>query len=303
MGYRADQACAEGSGWSDQRRRESVPGCDRAGTVLYYTFVIKLARFYNLPVYLYSQGVGPLHTSFARFAVRSALKHVEGSVRDAESRDLLRDIGVRKDFPVIPDPVLEQYIRTEDEDDWISSQGIPSPVITVSLRDWNGSDHYKKSLAATLDHFSTKGYAIVFVSMHGSPDSQVAEEVSHLMEEKAWISPSFLSLRAKATIIARSELLIGMRLHSLIFAANAEVPFAALSYDPKIDAFARELDQPLLGNINDKKETWDVDKMTSTLEYLLGRADYDEYCDKIGMMTKAATRTAESALRYFRHHI
>src|SRR5690606_28403243 len=37
------------------------------------------------------------------------------------------------------------------------------------------------------------------------------------------------------------DLLIGMRLHSLIYAASQEVPLIGISYDPKIDQFLHRL--------------------------------------------------------------
>ena len=41
-------------------------------------------------------------------------------------------------------------------------------------------------------------------------------------------------------IMERSEVVCGMRLHSLIFAASANTPFVGFGLDPKIEAFCRE---------------------------------------------------------------
>jgi polysaccharide pyruvyl transferase WcaK-like protein len=41
--------------------------------------------------------------------------------------------------------------------------------------------------------------------------------------------------------VSRCHLLIGMRLHSLIYAASQQVPMLGISYDPKIDQFLNRL--------------------------------------------------------------
>lgn len=42
------------------------------------------------------------------------------------------------------------------------------------------------------------------------------------------------------SLIGNLDLLIGIRLHALIFAALMHVPFIGISYDPKIDSFCRQ---------------------------------------------------------------
>ena len=56
------------------------------------------------------------------------------------------------------------------------------------------------------------------------------------------------------SIIANFKLLVGMRLHALVFAAVMQVPFLAISYDPKVDAFVHAVDGVLAGTIASLQE-------------------------------------------------
>ena len=67
-----------------------------ARSVFYYLWVILAARIIHRPVFLYAQGIGPLHRKTTRAAVRTVLNRVQGiSVRDRDSRALLTEIGVK----------------------------------------------------------------------------------------------------------------------------------------------------------------------------------------------------------------
>ncbi|MFX3634457.1 MAG: polysaccharide pyruvyl transferase family protein, partial [Candidatus Pristimantibacillus sp.] len=48
--------------------------------------------------------------------------------------------------------------------------------------------------------------------------------------------------------VSRCDVLFGMRLHALIYAANQMVPMLGLSYDPKIDQFLNRLGLTAIGN-------------------------------------------------------
>ena len=79
-----------------------------------------------------------------------------------------------------------------------------------------------------------------------------ASKVINYMTEKSSVVFRICQPNEMLAIIANLDLLIGMRLHSLIFAAQNAVPMLGLSYDPKVAAFMKSIDQPVIdtGHIN-----------------------------------------------------
>ena len=76
-------------------------------TIPYYAGVIKLAQMAKVPVFIYSQGIGPINGALGKWLVKSVFNKCAGiTVRDEGSFELLREIGVRPPVTVVPDPVV-----------------------------------------------------------------------------------------------------------------------------------------------------------------------------------------------------
>ncbi|MBH0230715.1 polysaccharide pyruvyl transferase CsaB [Halobacillus yeomjeoni] len=211
-------------------------------SIIYYTGVMNLARFLRVPVYVFAQGMGPIHYRLGRTLVKYTLNRVSHlTVRDSDSEELLKRIGVRKRIELVPDPVLGMNVP-EEPSEWLERQDLPKPFVTISLRDWRRRETYSPKVAEAADRLIKEGYSILLVPMHGSEDYAFSRKIAHSMKGRAWIMPADSSIEEKISVIHQSEFMIGMRLHSLIFAAISGTPFIPLSYDPKIDSFSRLYD-------------------------------------------------------------
>jgi len=224
-------------------------------TIPYYAGVIQIAKWLKKPVFVYAQGMGPINHSLSNLIVRKTFNKVEQiTVRDKASQTLLTEIGVRKETKIVPDPVMGLN-GGDFHCEWLDQESLTAEsYISVSVRDWPSTIAYKEKIAHSLDQLVRQGEQIVFLPMHGEHDLKTSQEVAALMQEKSLIAPSDLSIEEKIAVIGQSQLLIGMRLHSLIFSAIYATPFIAISYDPKIDAFADIVDQPVIGHV--EKDDW-----------------------------------------------
>ncbi|WP_406944966.1 polysaccharide pyruvyl transferase CsaB [Halobacillus sp. SY10] len=225
-------------------------------SIIYYTAIMNMARFLRKPVYIYAQGMGPFRQSLLKKLVTYTLNRVSKiTVRDKDSMDLLRTIGVKKEISLVPDPVLGLE-RSEEPSSWIEENQVKSPIISISARDWTGKEKFIPKLAQAADQLTEEGYSIVFVPMHGASDYEFSKEITANMKHRAYVSPADSSIEEKMAIITASELLIGMRLHALIFSAVCETPFVPISYDPKIDSLAQIYNRPVDFHIEDENWEW-----------------------------------------------
>ncbi len=201
----------------------------------YYLLVLRLAQTLGCKTMIYAQGVGPLIRPGIRRGVRKAFQNAEFiTVRDSESRKLLQEIGVTRDIQVVADPSFLVEPDFEAADRLMSEAGVSGErLVGIALRPWPGFDQWITEAAAEiLDACSAMGLQAVFIPMQESEDAEVGKGAPILRHGG---DPAV----AKG-LIARCKLVVGMRLHSLIFAASAGVPFVPISYDPKVSAFAAE---------------------------------------------------------------
>ncbi|WP_068675342.1 polysaccharide pyruvyl transferase CsaB [Oceanobacillus sp. Castelsardo] len=240
---------------------------DKTGlkSIPYYSGIIQLAKFYKKPVFVYAQGMGPISSKLSKWIVKNTLNKVEHiTVRDLDSQRLLDELGVRKDSTIVPDPVLGLN-SSSFSCDW-QGRG-DGPIVAVSVRDWPSGVTFKGYIAEALDKLAKKGYSVVFVPMHGKHDEKASMDVANSMQETSEIFPCDCEIEEKIAIIGKADLLIGMRLHSLIFSAITYTPFIAISYDPKIDSFAEICKQPVIGHV--EKNDWDGEALFTVAESIL----------------------------------
>ena len=219
---------------------------------VYFATPAVLAMLYEKPLMLYAVGVGPLLSEHARKFTRAAADAADQvTVRDAGSKDLLESIGVAPDKILITaDPVLAFARDGGTAPSSLSpKEATAQPLLGVSLRHWaigTYPDFWEREVAAALDTFlETSGGAVLFLPFQTCAgerenDRAVIERVRSSMRSKAAVrilpdsSPDALYAAAGAC-----DVILGMRLHSLVFAFLNRRPFVALSYDPKVGEFAR----------------------------------------------------------------
>jgi polysaccharide pyruvyl transferase WcaK-like protein len=67
------------------------------------------------------------------------------------------------------------------------------------------------------------------------------------------------------SIIGNMDLLVGVRLHALIYAAVMDVPMIAVSYDPKINSFMHSLGMKAMSAVGDFKSDYFMEEFDKTL--------------------------------------
>jgi len=220
-------------------------------SILYYLGIARLAQLLKKPIIFYGQGVGPISKPLSEQLIRSVVNHVDViTVRDAKSRDDLLSYGVKEpEIQVTADPAfaIDPELFSPDAGarllkEFGIDRSIPGQKIAgIAIRNWSTKNNFHQVLAQNADALVRQGWKVVFIPMQYPGDVGASQRVLSYMKERAVLLNRQFSFRDIANIIANTDLIIGMRLHSLILAAHSEVPFVSLSYDPKIDRFVQRV--------------------------------------------------------------
>lgn len=224
------------------------------GTIGYYAGFALLAGMTSTPLVIYGVGVGPISSANGRDYTRMAFGCASAAtVRDEASLALLSVIGADTSrVRVTADPVwtlkpapfatAHQILHLEG----VELTG--TSTIGIAVRPW-GALSWARELAVALDHLVAERDALIlFVPFQDSPhpqenDAHAALAVMRQMErcERTAIIRGAYTPEERMAILGSCDLVIGMRLHAVIFAANARVPVVALSYDPKVEIVMERL--------------------------------------------------------------
>lgn len=266
--------------------------------VIYYLTIMKLAKLAKRPTFIYAQGIGPVSSNINRKLIKKVLNKVEYiTLRDNESLELLRHIGIIRYIHIVPDPVMG--INIEDvRNDFAKNED----YITISIREWNGcSNQFLEKIAKTCDEIVKLNKKVLFVPMHGEHDYNISKKIINIMKYDAKILDYNASIEEKVLCIEASKLMIGMRLHALIFAAKVNTPMIGISYDPKIESFLKLVEQKCIGSVND---SWSYKELVQIVKNILENEKYirKNLREKADKLNKDAESTAMKALSIFENY-
>ncbi len=232
-------------------------------SLFYYTLLMRFAKHLGLNVMLYANGIGPIIRKSNVKMARNALKICDYiTLRDPQSFDELRRLGVEnKNVSLSSDPTLailpscgknlEEILKFEN----ISQN---KNYFVVSFRLWKYNDFGFSSKMSYIINEISKTYEItpLFVPMQHPYDVILCKEVISKLECEYVLLSKEYDVQELMGIIGISKFVIGMRLHTLIYAVSMGVPIIGIVYDPKIKAFMEYVGQSYYidsANINGKQ--------------------------------------------------
>lgn len=215
---------------------------------------VRLAQERRIPTFGYALGAGPLDNPEERTVVRDTLNGMDGiTLRDEVAKRVLEDVGVEQAMAVTADPAV--LLEPEPfSDEMLHSEGIGDGDVLVgmSVREPGRAapnldeDGYHLLLAHAADFITQRFDAtVVFVPMERDDIRHAHAVIARMVAaERARVLTARLRPGQILGVMERLEFAVGLRLHFLIFAAVAEVPFLALPYAGKVAAFVEALGMP-----------------------------------------------------------
>ncbi|MEW6203401.1 MAG: polysaccharide pyruvyl transferase CsaB [bacterium] len=242
-------------------------------SLMYYAGLVWCARLLRKRIFFLNQGVGPLRRTISlKITQRCASRWAQlFTVRDEDSLDLLRKTGVphEKLFKaaditlMLKSHIPDLPVKTTDK------KNDNRKKIGISLRPHAGLHNLTPRIAAALSKSASEPIEIHIIPLHekedAAPSINLLEKIKELHPElpvrcltlkidsrfktqDSELSSTPLEILAS---IRELDLMIGMRLHSLVFSGICGVPFLGLSYDPKVKAFCEATSQPCLDLADD----------------------------------------------------
>lgn len=245
--------------------------------ILYYLGIIKLAQMLRKKVVVYAQGIGPIREARNRTMTAKILNKVQAiTVRDFESRAELMQMGVYQEIFVGVDPVLG---ITADQVDGEAGKGLleqaapeysaEKQTLVVSVRNWQNSDRYFQTVARSCDVMAKEGWQVVFLPFHYPEDAEAGRTVALQMENEPIVLTENYTPQQTMAILKNADLILGMRLHSLIMGATLLKPMVALSYDPKVESFMQLLRQRECFAV----DSVDAEQLVTAMKNIMKRTD------------------------------
>lgn len=244
-------------------------------SLIYYLGIMKINKLMGKPVMVYANGIGPIERKINRFLTKNILNKVDLiTLRDQSSMEYVKELGVKnKNVFVTADPVFTlEASSLERIEEIFKGEKIPrdKKIIGISLREWKRAKDLVPKIVDLVDHMVDKyDVNVLLIPMHYPEDLDISLDIAKLAKKNCYVVRENYSVEEVMGIIREFEIIIAMRLHSLIYAANQEVPMVGLSYDPKVDGILKSMGVRSISNVEDFR----TEDLIENVDYVMENRD------------------------------
>ncbi|MFQ3544390.1 polysaccharide pyruvyl transferase family protein [Halobacillus rhizosphaerae] len=244
-----------------------------AGT-LQHLVQIKTAINYKRKVIVYSQSIGPFNNKLMKLLTKITLDNVHMIfVREAISRNILKDLGVSAPVELVPDSAFSMK-STESEKvnnliKTIAESNKDKPLVGITVRDWN-FPNMNKPMYFRNKYIESMQKLILFLEKNleckvllmpqvlgpnnFNDDRVISREILSGITSKAKLIDIDLNPRELKYFYSKMDMFIGTRMHSNIFALSNKIPTVAINYEHKT--------QGIMESLNLSKYVIDINDIT-----------------------------------------
>jgi polysaccharide pyruvyl transferase CsaB len=227
-------------------------------SLYYYLFVISYAQKHGIKTMMYANGIGPVYKEKNQVRAKKVIDKVDYiTLREPDSLHELKRMDIQNSHVLLTaDPVFRLPSSPDKEItakvfSQMKQQG--GKYFGVSVRKWGGcKKEFYQELAKTCDYITdTYHMTAVFLPMQRSIDFDYSERARAAMKNSSLILTESISGSDMMGIISHMELMIAMRLHALVYAANVDVPIFGIEYNPKVSGFMKYIGFDNYASISD----------------------------------------------------
>lgn len=224
------------------------------GSPVYYGGLIQMAAFMEVPVFFWSQGIGPLNRPLSRWLTGKALKKCRMiTVRDNESAQWVQRLA-SKPQAESPKPQFPEGFEITADPVWLLNMPEPqNPALTepgytigISLRPWSSLtperiEAFAKYLVGLECPEGSGSKRILLFSFQPDADQKPLELLAEALKVRNFTQIHWVQDTQILETMGLCQRFYGMRFHSLILSLLAGVPVMGLIYDPKVMALVENL--------------------------------------------------------------
>lgn len=252
----------------------------------YYLNVLKMALSAKIPVMLYANGIGPVNKQKNKEMVAKILNKVDViTLRDEQSLDTVKSMGVKGNIVVTADPALSMKgIDKSVARVLLRNEGVPDDcrLLGISIREFKecSQSFWDEFLCGVDEICQDYNLTPLWMPLKHPDDIGISKTIQSKMKTKGYVLEKPYSAEEIVGITGCCEMIIGMRLHSLIYAATQKVPTLNISYDPKVNGFVDYLGTSTALDINDLTKEKLIVKACEIIK------NYDDIKENIALKVK-----------------